>query len=140
MGSCTMTTLICCSKMLPEPKCGSTGHEAHVVPHRQVASLPATKSTSGRIHGESLCLLHILSHRQTVKFFDTYGEEPFDNAFTFCQAAYLFHNRATLGLRCAKAIAFHMHVAPHTVHRPLRAHLREHVSTSSSFSQVKQVT
>jgi hypothetical protein len=51
-------------------------------------------STSGRIHGEFLRLLHILSHSQTVKFFELFGEEPTDNAFTFRRAAYFFHNRA----------------------------------------------
>ena len=63
-------------------------------------------STSGRIHGEFLRLFHILSHLQTVKFFETLVEESTDNAFTF------FHKRATIGLACAQATAMRTHVAP----------------------------
>ena len=90
-------------------------------------------STSGRIHGEFLRLLHILSHRQTVKFFDTFGEKPPDKAFTFRRAAYFFHSRATLGLARAQAIAIRTHVPPHIVQRPLCATPRECVSTPSFF-------
>ena len=66
-------------------------------------------------------LLQILSHRQAVNFFELFGEEPTDNAFTFRRAAYFFHNRATIGLECALVAAMRTHVAPHTVRRPLRA-------------------
>jgi len=94
--------------------------EAYAAPDRLLAFLPAIMSTSGRIHGEFLRLLHILSHRQAVNFFELFGEEPTDNAFTFRRAAYFFHNRATIGLACAQATAMRTHVAPHTI-RPLRA-------------------
>ena len=94
--------------------------EAYAAPDRFLAFLPAIMSTSGRIHGEFLRLLHILSHRQAVNFFELFGEEPTDNAFTFRRAAYFFHNRATIGLACAQATAMRTHVAPHTIRR-LRA-------------------
>ena len=42
--------------------------EAYAAPDRLLAFLPAIMSTSGRIHGEFLRLLYILSHRQAVKF------------------------------------------------------------------------
>ena len=94
--------------------------EAYAAPDRLLAFLPAIMSTSGRIHGEFLRLLHILSHRQAVNFFELFGEEPNDNAFTFRRTAYSFHNRATIGLACAQATAMRTHVAPHTIRR-LRA-------------------
>ena len=56
------------------------------------AFLPALLSTSGRIHGKFLRLLYILAHRQTVKFFETIGEEPSNEAFTWRRAEYFFHN------------------------------------------------
>ena len=77
-------------------------------------------STSGSIHDEFLRLLHILSHRQAVKFFDEFGGKPPENAFSFCCAAYL-HNQAALGLACAQATAIRTHVAPNTVRRPFHA-------------------
>ncbi len=92
--------------------------EAYAAPDRLLAFLPAIMSTSGRIHGEFLRLLHILSHRQAVNFFELFGEEPTDNAFTFRRAAYFFHNRATIGLACAQATAMRTHVAPHTIRHP----------------------
>ena len=95
--------------------------EAYAAPNRLLAFLPTIMSTSGRIHGDFLRLLHILSHRQAVNFFEIFGEEPTDNAFTFRRAAYFFHNRATIGLACAQATAMRMHVAPHTARRPLCA-------------------
>ena len=64
-------------------------HETYAAPDRLLAFLPAIMSTSGRIHGEFLRLLHILSHRQTINFFELFGEEPTDNAFTFRRAAYI---------------------------------------------------
>ena len=64
------------------------------------AFLPALLSTSGRIHGEFLRLLVILAHRQTVKFIETIGEEPSNEAFNWRRAEYFFHNRATTGLAC----------------------------------------
>ena len=91
--------------------------EAHAAPDRLLAFLPAIMSTSGRIHGEFLRLLHILSHHQAVTFFELFGEQPTNNAFTFRRAAYFFHNRATTGLACAQATAMRTHVAPHTIRR-----------------------
>ena len=48
--------------------------EAYVAPDRPMAFLPAMMSTSGRIHGVLLRLLHIFSHRQAVKSFETFVE------------------------------------------------------------------
>ena len=81
------------------------------------AFIPAILSTSGRIHGEFLRLLYILAHRQTVNFFDTLGEEPSNEAFTWRRAEYFFHNRAAIGIACAQATALRTHVAPHTARR-----------------------
>ena len=94
--------------------------EAYAAPDRLLAFLPAIMCTSGRIHGEFLRLLHILSHRQAVNFFELFGEEPTDNAFTFRRAANFFHNGATIGLAYAQATTMRTHVAPHTIRR-LRA-------------------
>ena len=58
------------------------------------AFLPALLSTSGRIHGVYFRLLYNLAHRQTVTFFETLGEEPFNEAFTWRRAEYFFHNHA----------------------------------------------
>ena len=88
--------------------------EAYAAPDRLLAFLPAIVSTSGRIHGEFLRLLYILSHRQAFKFFELFGEEPTDNA-------YFFHNRATMGLACAQATAMRTQVAPHTIRGHPRA-------------------
>lgn len=76
--------------------------EAYAAPDRHMAFLLAIMSTSGRIDGEFLHLLHILSHRQTIKFFDTFGEEPTNDAFTFHLAAYFFRNWAAVDLGCVK--------------------------------------
>ena len=57
--------------------------EAYAAPDRLLAFLPAIMSTSDRIHGEFLRLLHILSHQQAINFCELFGEEPTDNAFTF---------------------------------------------------------
>ena len=106
--------------------------ELSAAPDRILSFLPVIMSTSGLIHREFLRLLHILSHRQAVKFFETFREappreEPTDqqsiNSFTFRRAAYFFHNRPTIGLACAQATAMRTHVAPHTIRRPLRVAL-----------------
>ena len=69
--------------------------EAYVALDRLLAFLPAIMSTSGRILGEFLRLLHILSYRQMVNFFELFGEEPTDTAFAFRRAAYFFHSQAS---------------------------------------------
>jgi len=38
------------------------------------AFLPCVTSTSGRIHGEFLCLLYILAHRRSLRYFDNLGD------------------------------------------------------------------
>ena len=81
------------------------------------AFLSALLSTSGRIHGEFLRLLYILAHRQTVKFFETVGEEPSNEAFTWRRAESFFHDCAAIGIACAQATALRTHVAPHTARR-----------------------
>ena len=81
------------------------------------AFLPAILSTSGCIHREFLRLLYILARRQTVNFFDTLGDDPSNEAFTWRRAEYFFHNRAAIGIACAQATALRTHVAPHTARR-----------------------
>ena len=83
------------------------------------AFLPALLSTSSLIHGEFLRLLYIFAHRQTVKFFETIGEEPSNEVFTWCRAAYFFQNRVAIGLAWAQATALRTHVAPHIARRLL---------------------
>ena len=76
---------------------GRKYREAYAAPNQLLAFLLAIMSTSGQFHGEFLRLLHILSHRKAVNFFELFGEETTDNACTFRCAAYFFHNRATTG-------------------------------------------
>jgi hypothetical protein len=40
------------------------------------AFLPLIMSTSGRLHGEFVCLLYILAHQRAVRFFEALGYEP----------------------------------------------------------------
>ena len=62
-------------------------------------------STSGRIQGELLRLLFILSHRQAKDYFARLGDDPSNQAFTTRRGIYFSHNRASIGLACAQAIA-----------------------------------
>ena len=62
-------------------------------------------STSGRIQGELLRLLFILSHRQAQAYFFQLGLDPSNQAFTSRRGMYFSHIRASIGLACAQAIA-----------------------------------
>ena len=72
---------------------------------RPKAFLPAIMATSGRIQGELLRLLFIISHRQAEDYFDRLGDDPSNAAFTTRRAIYYNHNRACIGLACAQAVA-----------------------------------
>ena len=68
---------------------------------RPKAFLPAIMATSGRIQGELLRLLYIISHRRAQDYFDRLGDDPSNAAFTTRRAIYFTHNRACIGLACA---------------------------------------
>ena len=101
------------------PKCKSIARTIQLrkSTKRQQSIPPALSDTSGRIYGKFLILLFILAHRQTFKFFETFGEEPSNESFTWRCAEYFFHNRVEIGLTCAQVTAIHTHVAPHTTWR-----------------------
>ena len=64
--------------------------------------LPAILFTSGHIHGEFMRLINVLTHRQTITFFETFEEEPPNEACTWRRAEYFFHTRAANGLSCGE--------------------------------------
>ena len=72
---------------------------------RPKAFLPAIMATRGRIQGELLRLLFIISHRQAEDYFARLGDDPSNAAFTTRRAIYHTHNRACIGLPCAQAVA-----------------------------------
>ena len=89
-------------------------HEDYTASDVNETFLPTILSTPGR---REFLRLYSLAHRQTVKFFDTFKEEPSNAAFTFHRAVYLFHIRAAICPACALANALRRHVAPHTDRR-----------------------
>jgi hypothetical protein len=81
--------------------------------------LPAVMTTSGRINGDFLRLLYILSHRQAAKFFTSLGIlDPSPAAFKQRRGTYFHYNRAAIGLACAQAIAMRIDIARHK--RPIK--------------------
>ena len=82
--------------------------------------LPAVMTTSGRISGDFLRLLYILSHRQAEKFFAHLGIlDPSPEAFKHRRGtAYFYYNRSAIGLACAQAIAKRIDIARHM--RPIK--------------------
>jgi hypothetical protein len=81
----------------------------HDYNERNVFFLPAVMTTSGRISGEFLRLLYILSNRQADNYFSRMGLlDPY--------------NRAAIGLACAQATAMRIDIAPHK--RPLKKNPR----------------
>ena len=82
--------------------------------------LPAVMTTSGRISGDFLRLLYILSHRQAEKFFAHLGIlDPSPEAFKHRRGtAYFYYNRSAIGLACAQAIAMRIDIATHK--RPIK--------------------
>jgi hypothetical protein len=75
-------------------------------------------TTSGRISGEFLRLLYILSDRQADNYFSRMGLlDPSTKAFKQRRGSYFYNNRADIGLACAQATAMRIDIAPHK--RPL---------------------
>jgi hypothetical protein len=76
-------------------------------------------TTSGRISGDFLRLLYILSDRQADNYFARMGLlDPSTKAFKQRRGSYFYYNRAAIGLACAQATAMRIDIAPHK--RPLR--------------------
>ena len=91
----------------------------HDYNERNFFFLPAVMSTSGRISGDFLRLLYILSHRQAQNYFTRMGVlVPSPQAFKQRRGTYFYYNRAAIGLACAQATAMRIDIAPHK--RPLK--------------------
>jgi hypothetical protein len=91
----------------------------HDYNERNFFFLPAVMTTSGRISGDFLRLLYILSDRQTHNYFARMGLlDPSTKAFKQHRGSYVYYNRAAIGLACAQATAMRIDIAPHK--RPLR--------------------
>jgi len=59
------------------------------------AFLPCVISTSGRLHGEFLRLLHIIAHRRASNWFKRHSnDEPSEEAFKFRRGQYFWHTRS----------------------------------------------
>jgi hypothetical protein len=72
-------------------------------------------TTSGRISGDFLCLLYILSNRQAHNFFTHMGLlDPSPKAFKQHCGTYFYYNRAAIGLACTQATDMRIDIAPVT--------------------------
>jgi hypothetical protein len=81
--------------------------------------LPAVMTTSGRISGDFLRLLYILSNRQAHNYFTRMGLlDPSTKAFKQRSGTYFYYNRAAIGFACAQATAMRIDISPHK--RPLK--------------------
>jgi len=83
-------------------------------------------STSGRMHGEFLCLLFIIAHRRTERWLKQMGDDYHsEDAFKFRRdssfAGVFWHTRAGIGHGAARAVAQRAKVAGHTLRRPRAA-------------------
>jgi hypothetical protein len=91
----------------------------HDYNERNFFFLPAVMTTSGRISGDFLRLLYILSNRQAHNYFTRMGLlDPSTKAFKQRRGTYFYYNRAAIGLACAQATAMRIDIAPHK--RPLK--------------------
>jgi hypothetical protein len=87
-------------------------HYQHDYNERNFFCLPAVTTTSGRIRGDFLRLLYILSHRQAPNYFTRMGIiNPPPQAFKQRRGSYLYYNRAAIGLACAQATAMRIDIA-----------------------------
>ena len=106
----------------------------HDYNERNFFFLPAVMTTSGRISGDFLRLLYILSNRQAHKYFTRMGLlDPSTKAFKQRRGTYFYYNRAAIGLACAQAIAMRIDIAPHK--RPLK-NLPHHVPDPHLFTHI----
>ena len=70
----------------------------HDYNERNFFFLPAVKTTSGRISGDFLRLLYILSDRQADSYFARMGLlDPSTKAFKQRRGSYFYYNRAAIG-------------------------------------------
>jgi hypothetical protein len=91
----------------------------HDYNERNFFFLHTVMTTSGRISGDFLRLLYILSDRQADNYFARMGLlDPSTKAFKQRRGTYFYCNRAAIGLACAQATAMRIDIAPHK--RPLR--------------------
>ena len=91
----------------------------HDYNERNFFFLHTVMTTSGRISGDFLRLLYILSNRQADNYFTHMGLlDPSTKAFKQRRGTYFYYNRAAIGLACAQATAMRIDIAPHK--RPLR--------------------
>jgi len=72
------------------------------------AFLPLIMSTSGRLHGEFVRLLYLLSHRRAVRFFDALGYEPCYEELCQRRGSFFFQHHTRIGLAGAQAAALRM--------------------------------
>jgi hypothetical protein len=87
---------------------------ADALNERNFFFLPAVTTTSGRISGDFLRLLYILSHRQAANYFTRMGIiDPSPQAFKQRRGSYFYYNCAAIGLACAQATAMRIDIAPH---------------------------
>ncbi len=99
---------------------------------RNYFSLPAVMATSGRISGDFLRLLYILSHRQAANYFTCMGIlDPCPQAYKQRRGTYCYYNRAAIGISCAQATAKRIDIAPrkkppHHVHDHYHFHIPPH--------------
>ncbi len=88
-------------------------HYQHDYSERNFFFLPAVTTTSGRISGDFLRLLYILSHRQAANYFTRMGIiDPSPQTFKQPRGSYFYYNCAAIGLACAQATAMRIDIAP----------------------------
>jgi hypothetical protein len=83
--------------------------------NRQVAFLPACMSTSGRMHGELLCLLFFLSNKQADDYFEVLGYQSYKDEFCHSHCVFFHRNWCNIGMACAQAVS--LRGAPTTARR-----------------------
>ena len=116
-GSCATLMLTSSLRQLRAPRWRAT---ARHMPTGRAPPTPfclASCPPRGRIHGEFLRLLYILSHRRTDKYFADMGDrEPGTDAFTWRRSQYFWKHKAAIGFSNAVSVARGAHLAhpPHT--------------------------
>jgi len=87
---------------------------------KNIAFAPAILSVAGKIHPEFLRLLWMLTHMQTVKYFNLVGNEEYirNERFKWSRANTFSYNRNAIGLAVVYASAISTHLSAHgTAHR-----------------------
>jgi hypothetical protein len=86
--------------------------------NRHVAFLPASMSTSGRIHGELLRFIFFMSNKQAEDLFEALGYQPHSQEFCHRRGVFFQQSRGT-GMACAQTVA--LRGAPTTARRHVAA-------------------